>query len=31
MNFELSTEEVGDELKGIILERSKGFFSWIRF
>lgn len=29
--FEVSVEEVRGKLKGIILERSRGFSSWIRF
>ena len=29
--FDLSVEVVGGKLKGIIVERSRGFFAWIRF
>ena len=30
-SFEISVEEVGGKLRGIILEKSRGFSSWIRF
>ncbi|KAL6323907.1 hypothetical protein AAG906_005904 [Vitis piasezkii] len=29
--FEISIEEIRGKLRGVILERSKGFFSWIKF
>ncbi|RVW30970.1 hypothetical protein CK203_098739, partial [Vitis vinifera] len=29
--FEISIEEIGGKLRGVILERSKGFSSWIKF
>ena len=29
--FKITIEEVGRKLKGFIVERSKGFSSWIRF
>ncbi|RVW76104.1 hypothetical protein CK203_049140 [Vitis vinifera] len=29
--FEISTEVVGEKLRGVVLERSRGFSSWIRF
>ncbi|RVW28242.1 hypothetical protein CK203_083673 [Vitis vinifera] len=29
--FEISTEVVGEKLRGVVLERSSGFSSWIRF
>lgn len=31
MSFKVSVEEARGELKGIIVERSRGFSSWIRF
>ena len=30
-SFEISVEDVGGKLRGIILERCRGFFLWIRF
>lgn len=30
-SFEISVEDAGGKLRGIILERSRGFNSWIRF
>ena len=29
--FEISIEEIRGKLRGVILERSKGFSSWIKF
>ena len=31
VSFKISVEVVGEKLRGIIMERSKGFSSWIRF
>ena len=30
-SFEISVEETSRKVKGVIVERSKGFVSWIRF
>ena len=30
-SYEITTEVAGERLKGIIVERSRGFTSWIRF
>ena len=30
-SFEISADVFGEKLKGIIMERSRGFTSWIRF
>ena len=30
-SFEISVKEIGGKLRGIILEKSRGFSSWIRF